>query len=77
MLLLQAWRSDRKQLAGRAGFTAGSFFDAGAIPAATSDRDVFAMRQILHDWSDGDSIRILKQVRAAQHAQQQRRAAAR
>jgi hypothetical protein len=44
-------------------FTAGSFFEAGKIPAAASSKDVYAMRQILHDWSDADCINILKQVR--------------
>lgn len=43
-------------------FSKGSFFEAGQVPAAVSHSDVYAMRQILHDWSDAEGIRILKQV---------------
>eukprot|EP00775_Hariotina_reticulata_P006657 gene6657-6882_t len=61
----QVWGSKRSDLLGRMAFTAGSFFEAGQIPAATSSKEVYTMRQILHDWSDADCINILKQVRAA------------
>jgi hypothetical protein len=60
---VQAWSSKRKALVPRMSFSGGSFFDAGKVPAACSDSDVFTMRQILHDWSDADSLKILKQVR--------------
>jgi hypothetical protein len=62
-VVLQAWLSKRKALLSRMSFSGGSFFDAGKIPAAASNSDVFTMRQILHDWSDADSLNILKQVR--------------
>ncbi|KAI8476834.1 MAG: O-methyltransferase-domain-containing protein [Monoraphidium minutum] len=63
----RAWAEEpgRAALAARAGFAGGSFFDAGAIPRADGDRDVYVMREILHDWSDADALRILREVRAA------------
>lgn len=61
----QAWSSQRKPLLRRMSFSSGSFFEPGKVPAAASNSEVFTMRQILHDWSDADSVKILKQVRAA------------
>lgn len=61
----QAWSAKRKALLPSISFSSGSFFDAGKIPAATSNSDVFTLRQILHDWSDADSLKILKQVRGS------------
>eukprot|EP01116_Phalansterium_solitarium_P000124 TRINITY_DN10082_c0_g1_i1.p1 TRINITY_DN10082_c0_g1~~TRINITY_DN10082_c0_g1_i1.p1 ORF type:complete len:400 (+),score=116.34 TRINITY_DN10082_c0_g1_i1:158-1201(+) len=43
----------------RVEFVGGDFFSA--VPAG----DVYLLRMILHDWSDEDSIRILKTVRKA------------
>lgn len=43
-------------------FVAGDFFDASTIPKV--DGAIF-MKHILHDWSDDDSIRILKSCREA------------
>ncbi|KAF8068171.1 sfmM3 [Scenedesmus sp. PABB004] len=55
----------RAALLPRMSFTPGSFFDAGVLPPSVGAGDVYVMRQILHDWSDADSLRILKGVRAA------------
>merc|ERR1712224_975023 len=41
-------------------FESGSFFDS--VPMA-KDGDAFVMRYILHDWSDEDALKILKNVR--------------
>lgn len=38
---------------------------AGTLPTAQGAGDVFLMRVILHDWSDEQALRILKNVRAA------------
>jgi hypothetical protein len=58
----QVWCDKHGSLLSRMSFTEGSFFEPGQVPAAASHSDVFAMRQILHDWSDAEGIRILKQV---------------
>jgi hypothetical protein len=46
----------------RVSFVGGSFLEEGQVPAAQGDGEVFVLRQILHDWSDADCIKILKQV---------------
>jgi hypothetical protein len=53
-------------------FVGGSFFEQGSIPRADNDNVVYTMRQILHDWSDADCIKILKEVRftAVRHSKQ-------
>ena len=51
-------------------FVAGSFFEQGSIPRAEKDNVVYTMRQILHDWSDGDSVKILKEVSCPKIGQQ-------
>lgn len=63
--VVQVWADKHSSLMPRVSFKDGSFFEAGNIPAATSNKDVFTMRQILHDWSDADGISILKQVLTA------------
>jgi hypothetical protein len=47
-------------LAGRVEFVAGSFFDR--VPAGG---DVYILSRVLHNWSDADAVRLLRQVRAA------------
>lgn len=59
----QVWCDKYGSLLCRMSFAEGSFFEGGKVPPASSHSNVFAMRQILHDWSDTDSISILKQVR--------------
>lgn len=48
------------RLDGRIDVTAGSFFDR--IPVGA---DVYLLVRVLHDWSDEDSVRILRNCRAA------------
>jgi hypothetical protein len=38
---------------------------AGTLPKAVSERDVYTMRQIAHDWNDQDTVSILTSVRLA------------
>eukprot|EP00884_Botryococcus_braunii_P016481 jgi/Botrbrau1/3516/Bobra.341_2s0043.1 len=56
---------DRKPLLGRLSFHAGDFFKPDTLPKAESDKDVYTMRQIAHDWNDQDTVRILTSVRTA------------
>lgn len=48
------------RLAGRMGVEGGSFF--AAVPAGA---DIFLLIRVLHNWSDEDCIRILRNCRAA------------
>jgi hypothetical protein len=41
----------------------GDFFNVDSIPDA-QDGDVYYMRHILHDWSDEESVDILRNIRA-------------
>lgn len=43
-------------------FKQGSFFDADTIPA---EKTIYILKRVLHDWSDADSIKILKNCAAA------------
>lgn len=49
------------RVADRVRIEEGSFFD-DAIPAGG---DAYVLKNIIHDWSDDDSVRILRSVRAA------------
>ncbi|KAA1251593.1 hydroxyneurosporene methyltransferase [Mycobacterium simiae] len=48
-------------VADRVRIAAGSFFD-DAVP---SGADAYLLKNIIHDWPDGDAVRILRNVRAA------------
>jgi hypothetical protein len=61
-ICLQVWCDKYGSLLHRMSFAEGSFFEGGKVPAASSHSNCYAMRQILHDWSDADCISILKQV---------------
>lgn len=62
----QTWAEQWPGLAPRMAFTAGSFFEPGSLPRpAPGVPTLYALRQILHDWSDADCLRILREVRAA------------
>jgi hypothetical protein len=49
---------DRFEIAGRAEAVTGSFFDEIKI-----DADVFILKHIIHDWSDEESLMILKNLK--------------
>ena len=51
---------DAAGLAERCVAAGGSFFDE-----APAGGDVYLLAQILHDWDDGDAVRILRRVREA------------
>ena len=40
----------------------GSLFDASSFPKSPTGRTCFHLRNVIHDWSDADSITILKNV---------------
>ncbi|KIZ04824.1 Chavicol O-methyltransferase [Monoraphidium neglectum] len=48
----------------RVDFVGGSFFDASTLPQGKPG-DAFVLRNVLHDWSDEDSLSILKALRSA------------
>jgi SAM-dependent methyltransferase len=47
-------------LADRAGFVVGSFFDQ-----APAGGDIYLLKSVLHNWSDEDAVRILRSCRRA------------
>jgi len=59
------WQKKHPDLVSRTEFVGGSFFDQGAVPAGKSAKDAYVMRVVLHDWNDGETTAILKNVRAA------------
>mmetsp|Transcript_39976 Transcript_39976/g.89667 ORF Transcript_39976/g.89667 Transcript_39976/m.89667 type:complete len:243 (-) Transcript_39976:177-905(-) len=46
----------------RCEVAAGSFFEAGSVPAGA---DVYVMKNIMHDWRDPECLQILRVVTAA------------
>ena len=59
-----AWEDREEDVKNRTTLMAGNFFDASTLPKA-EDGDAFVLREILHDWSDADTLAILKSLRAA------------
>ena len=59
-----AWEDREEGVRNRTTLVAGNFFDASTLPKA-EDGDAFVLREILHDWSDADTLAILKALRAA------------
>eukprot|EP00887_Chlorella_sp_A99_P002357 scaffold10.g2357.t1 len=55
------WAEQFVDLLPRVEFSAGSFFDASSIPSG----DCYFLKHILHDWSDSESLRILRALRQA------------
>jgi SAM-dependent methyltransferase len=51
---------------GRVAFEAGSFLNASSFPPLR-DGDVLLLRNILHDWTDVDAVRILRVLRVSGH----------
>lgn len=49
-----------RNVADRVDVVAGSFFDR--VPAGG---DAYVLKHVIHDWSDADAVRILRNVRAA------------
>ena len=58
------WATRFADLISRVDFVAGDLFVASTIPKG-QDGDAYLMRNILHDWSDKESIAILKVIRSA------------
>lgn len=57
-------RAAKNELNGRYELLPGSFLDQDTLPSF-QDGDCVLMRMILHDWSDKDSVTILKNIRKA------------
>ena len=55
----------RPDLRSRVSFVGGDMFDSSTYPINPNSRTAFLLRDILHDWPDNASVRILKGVRGA------------
>jgi hypothetical protein len=55
----------RPDLRSRVSFVGGDMFDSSTYPTNPNSRTAFLLRDILHDWPDNASVRILKGVRGA------------
>ena len=62
--MAQEWKAKRSALLGRTDFVGGDFFDAATLPApAAGSRDVYMLRNVLHDWNDAKTLHILRSLR--------------
>ena len=52
-----------KHVAERVRLVEGSFFDG--VPAGAPEPTAYVLKHIIHDWDDGASVRILRNVRTA------------
>ena len=55
----------RPDLRSRVSFVGGDMFDSSTYPKNPNSQTAFLLRDILHDWPDNASVRILKGVRGA------------
>jgi len=56
------WSERRDDVSRRMDYAAGSFFDPSTIPPIGHD-EAYVLRNILHDWSNEDCVRILENLR--------------
>lgn len=59
------WQSKHTGLLDRASFVHCDFLKAGMLPAPKQPKEVYVLRDILHDWSDESAVIILKNLRKA------------
>lgn len=52
----------KEEVLQRLSFAHGNFFEENSIPAQA---DIYTLKFILHDWSNADSIKILKNIKSA------------
>lgn len=65
-LLLQWWAQEFAHLLPRMEFVVGDMFKPSSLPSPRPGaRTLYVLKQILHDWSDADSLAILRAIRAA------------
>ena len=63
-LYTQEWKAKRSALLGRTEFVGGDFFKAATLPSpAPTLRDVYMLRNVLHDWTDAKTTDILHSLR--------------
>lgn len=53
---------EKAGVADRVDFVAGSFFDAGVVPAGS---EVYALSRVLHNWDDERAAAIVRRIREA------------
>jgi O-methyltransferase domain len=61
----KVWKSDPTKSGNldRIEFVSGDFFNVATLPKPKGKRNAYILRQILHDWNDGDCVRILRNLR--------------
>ena len=59
---LEWWRAAHPDLLPRCTFAVGDIFDPAGVPAPPpgAKRAAYVLRNILHNWGDGDALRILR-----------------
>lgn len=62
-VVAEATDLSKSDVSGRAEIVGGSFFES--VPEGA---DAYVLRKIIHDWEDGDALKILRNVRAAMNA---------
>ena len=61
---MQWWSWTCPDLLPRVQLVSGDMFNPDALPKPPKGfKVVFVLKQILHDWSDADSVAILKSIR--------------
>eukprot|EP00879_Flechtneria_rotunda_P017666 GHRR01018518.1.p2 GENE.GHRR01018518.1~~GHRR01018518.1.p2 ORF type:complete len:248 (+),score=69.50 GHRR01018518.1:1346-2089(+) len=62
----KVWRATHRRLMPRVELIAGDMFDPSTLPSPSdsSCKVAYTLRNILHDWSDTDSVAILKAIRS-------------
>jgi hypothetical protein len=62
---VQWWAQEFSHLLPRMTFVVGDMFKPSALPAPRpGQKTLYVLKQVLHDWSDADSLAILKAIRA-------------
>jgi hypothetical protein len=62
---VQWWSANFPDLLARVQLVAGDMFNPDTLPKTPKGFKVaFVLKQILHDWSDADSVAILKSIRS-------------
>eukprot|EP00884_Botryococcus_braunii_P019817 jgi/Botrbrau1/6519/Bobra.0034s0091.1 len=60
-----AEEADKADLLPRVDFVSGNFFEKETLPKAKSNKEVYSLKFILHDWNDDDCLKILHSLRHA------------
>lgn len=62
---LQWWSEEFRALLPRMTFVVGDMFKPSTLPTPREgQKTLYVLKQVLHDWSDTDSLAILRSIRA-------------